>query len=173
MNREWITLAFGILLVGAIAAVSVWQNSPFGRTEGTPAVPVAETPPPSNPAARPGAPASGGPPATATPGAPPAESAVPARLDASVPVVHKHRFGSCEGTLRATPGALTYSTSNRDDGFRLGMGEIDEFDLDDQRRGLRVRKRGGRTWNFEPRGTTAASLVAFHREVERARRGAR
>jgi hypothetical protein len=172
MNREWITLAFGILLVAAIAAVSVWQNSPFGRSEGTPAVPVAGTPPPAAPAAAPGG---AGTPRTADPGTAtqPAEPSAPARLDATVPVVHKHRFGSCEGTLRAAQGTITYTTSNRDDGFRLAIGEIDEFELDDDRRGLRVRKRGGRTWNFEPRGTNPASLIAFHREVERVRRGTR
>jgi hypothetical protein len=164
MKREWVTLAFGILLVGGIAAVSVWQNLPFGRdAAAAPAVPVADSPQPSR-----------GPlPASAARAAAADAPVAVVRLDATVAVVHKHRFGSCEGTLRAVPGSLTYTSTNRDDAFRLPMSDVDAFDLDDARKALRVKKRGGRTWNFEPRADNTTSLVAFHREVERARRPTR
>lgn len=166
MKREWVTLAFGILLVGGIAAVSVWQNLPFWR-QNAPAVPIVQNTSPAD--VRPDVrPAAADVPARSVTTEAPATGA--ARLDATVSVVHKHRFGSCEGTLRAVPGTLTYTTTNRDDGFRLTMGELEEFDLEGDRPSLRIHKRAGRTWNFEPRGENSTSLVAFHREVERARR---
>jgi hypothetical protein len=164
MKREWVTLAFGILLVGGIAAVSVWQNLPFWR-QGAPAVPIAQNTAPADDVRQVTAEA----PARPAPAEPAATG--PVRLDASVSVVHKHRFGSCEGTLRAVPGTLTYTTTHRDDAFRMTMADVEEFDLEGDRPSLRIHKRAGRTWNFEPRGESPTSLVAFHREVERARRG--
>jgi hypothetical protein len=176
MNREWVTLAFGILLVTVVAVVSVWQNYP-GRTPDTAATPPAATEPAAAPAAptieeKPGAPEPA--PKPAAPKTPPrsstpAQAPAPARLDASVPVVHKHRFGDCEGTLRAAAGTLTYATTHAEDGFRIAFSEIDAFDLDAAENNLRVRRRGGRTWNFTTRGDTAPALAAFHREASRAR----
>jgi hypothetical protein len=87
-----------------------------------------------------------------------------------VPVVHKHRFGDCEGTLRAVPGTLSYSTTNTEDGFRLAFADIEAFDLDAEKTNLRVRRRGGRTWNFTTRSDNAAALAAFHQDASRARR---
>src|SRR4029079_6859308 len=49
------------------------------------------------------------------------------RLDVSVPVVHKHAIGSCEGTLRAEPGGLRYETANTPDAFSLALSDLDVF----------------------------------------------
>jgi hypothetical protein len=169
MNREWLTLAFGILLVLTVVVVSVRHNVPWlNQQEESPADDrTADSP--SDPPPR-GTPSSADP--SAAPSKPGTQPDV-VRLDASVPVVHKHRLGSCEGTLRATSNGLTYATPDRDDAFRLAFGEVDQFELVQDRRNLRVRQRGGRTWNFTGRGENPAGLIAFHRQVERTRRAGR
>jgi hypothetical protein len=91
------------------------------------------------------------------------------RLDASVAVVHKHTIGSCEGMLRADPEGLRYESSNRDDAFVLPFGELEIFTMDYMKKVLRVKKRGGRTWNFTTRAANANSLVTFQRDVDAAR----
>jgi hypothetical protein len=162
MNREWVTLAFGISLVIVVVIVSIRQNV-SSDPESADA--------PASEAAEPGAPT----PERTTPQTPSTRPSIgadttPGRLNAAVGVVHKHRFGSCDGTLRATGGVLTYTTTNRDDAFRLPFSEIDEFELDDDRTNLRVHQSGGRTWNFTGPGESSGPLVAFYREVERSRR---
>ena len=163
MNREWVTLAFGILLVLAVVIVSVINNMPSRSDETAP--PAQEgAPTPSDPAAvRPA------PPAVPTPSKPAAQ-AEPVRLDVAVPAVHKHRLGSCEGTLRISSAGLTYNTTNKEDAFRLPLAEVDQFEFDAERKNLRVRQRSGRTWNFTNRGDDVSGLNAFARQVERARR---
>jgi hypothetical protein len=176
MNREWVTLAFGILLVSAVAMVSVWQNYPVQETaaEAAAAAPApAETPaktPAEAPVQRPAASAAAPTPvsyrgAATTPATPP-----PARVDARLPVLHKHRFGDCQGTLRAVPGTLTYATSHKEDAFRVAFAEVEAFELDADKKNLRIRSRGGKTWNFTTRDETGAALTAFHKEAARLRR---
>ncbi len=168
MNREWVTLAFGIALVSSVAVVSVWQNYPAEPSEAaTPATeqPASEIPAqeqPQAPARRAAATRPAQNTATASPAAP--------KLDAHVPVVHKHRFGDCEGTLRAVPGTLTYATAHKDDGFQLAFAEIEAFDLDADKKNLRIRRRGGKTWNFTTRGDATAALLTFHKDASRAKR---
>jgi hypothetical protein len=91
------------------------------------------------------------------------------RLDASVPVVHKHALGSCEGTLRADPSGLRYETSNASDAFELKFDDLETFTVDYAQKILRVKKRGGRTWNFTTKSPTADPLVAFQNQVDHAR----
>jgi hypothetical protein len=170
MNREWLTLAFGVGLVSAVVVVSVWQNYPDIGAETDPAPvetaePITAEPAPASPVTRTPPPATAPAPATAPPPSVPA----PARLDARVSVVHKHRLGDCEGTLRAVPGTLSYTTTHEGDGFRMALSEIEEFDLDVEKKNLRIR-RGGRTWNFTTRSDSAAALSAFHKEVTRAKK---
>lgn len=166
MNREWLTLVFGVVLVFAVAVVSVVNNMGwFSRSADEPATEERPTATPSDPAAvRPA------PPSVPAPSKAPPEPEPTPRLDAAVPVVHKHRLGSCEGILRAGSTGLSYTTPERDDSFRLPLAEVDEFELDQDRKNLRVRQRGGRTWNFAPRGNDTGGLPAFYRQVERARR---
>lgn len=91
------------------------------------------------------------------------------RLDASVAVVHKHAIGSCDGTLRADPNGLRYDTANKDDAFALPFSDLEVFTVDYAQKTLRVKKRGGRTWNFTTRATNADPLLSFQHEVDKAR----
>jgi hypothetical protein len=91
------------------------------------------------------------------------------RLDASVAVVHKHGMGSCDGTLRASVAGLRYDTSNKGDAFVVSFGELEAFEIDYLGKGLKVKKRGGRTWNFTTKEASADPLFVFHRDVEKAR----
>ena len=91
-------------------------------------------------------------------------------LSARTAVVHKHRFGSCEGTLRATLEGLQYVTTNKDDAFMLPYAQVETFAVDYLEKNLRVKQRGGRTWNFTDRAENADNLFVFHRDVEAARK---
>lgn len=172
-NRDWLTLAFGIGLVTAVVGLSLRQNVQWraGAAEpvadaAAPAAPTAvqPVPPAVNADTQP----------AAAPATQPAETRAPsaevrkAPFDVSVPVVHKHRFGSCEGTLRATDGGLVFASPNRDDSFQFSFRDIDRFDVTAGT--LSVRRRGGRTWNFNGQNDRADALVVFHRAVERARK---
>jgi hypothetical protein len=91
------------------------------------------------------------------------------RLNASVPVVHKHGVGSCSGRLVADTRGLRYETSKADDAFSLAFAELETFTVDYLKKSLRVKRRGGRTWNFEDPNGQADPLFVFHRDVEKAR----
>ena len=91
-------------------------------------------------------------------------------LSARTPVVHKHRFGSCEGTLRASLDGLQYVTTNKDDAFLLPYAQLETFMVDYLEKNLRVKQRGGKTWNFTDRTENADALFVFHRDVEAARK---
>ena len=86
-----------------------------------------------------------------------------------VPVVHKHRFGSCEGSLAADCGVSATRQSNQDDAWTLTFGDLEKFALDYQGKTLRIKQRGGRTWNFTTLASNADPLLVFQREVDHAR----
>ncbi|MDE2972394.1 MAG: PEGA domain-containing protein [Acidobacteriota bacterium] len=87
-----------------------------------------------------------------------------AALEVRVAVVHKHRFGSCEGTLVATPEGFDYQTDHKD-AFRLSFGETERFEIDYLQNNLRLKVRGGRTYNFESPSEDVDALFVFHRDV--------
>jgi hypothetical protein len=91
------------------------------------------------------------------------------RLDASIDVVHKHGVGSCQGRLVATPAGLRYDTTNKGDAFVLAFSEIEVFEVDYLKKNLRVKKKGGKTWNFTDKADNADKLFIFHRDVSKAR----
>ncbi len=91
------------------------------------------------------------------------------RLDAAVDVVHKHRFGSCEGRLTANPQHLRYTPTDGNDAFVITLETIETFSVDYLGKTLTVKMRDGKTWNFTTRAANADPLFVFHREVERAR----
>jgi hypothetical protein len=78
-------------------------------------------------------------------------------------------MGSCEGKLVADVHGLRYQTSNRDDAFTVAFADVETFTLDYLQKTLRVKKRGGRTWNFTTRAANADPLLVFQRDVDRAR----
>lgn len=90
-------------------------------------------------------------------------------LNARTPVVHKHAMGSCEGTLSATLDGLRYETANKGDAFTLSFAQLETFTVDYLQKNLRVKQRGGKTWNFTDKNDNADALFVFHRDVEAAR----
>lgn len=91
------------------------------------------------------------------------------RLDAAVDVVHRHAIGSCEGRLSATPAGLRFTPKEGRDGFVTALAALEEFAVDYQDKRLRVKIKGGRTFNFTTRAPNADPLLVFHRDVEKAR----
>ncbi len=91
-------------------------------------------------------------------------------LNAKTTVTHKHAMGSCEGTLTATLDGLRYETSNKGDAFNLAYAQLETFVVDYLQKNLRVKQRGGKTWNFTDKNDNADTLFVFHREVEAARK---
>jgi hypothetical protein len=91
------------------------------------------------------------------------------RLDVSVDVVHKHGVGSCEGRLIGTVAGLRYDTKNKNDAFTLPFDQLETFEIDYINKALKVKRKGGRTWNFTTRAGNADPLFVFHREVTKAR----
>ena len=90
------------------------------------------------------------------------------RLDARVSVVHKHRFGDCEGVLVANLDGIRFETDD-DDAFTLAFSELEQFEVDYLEHNLRITQRDGRTYNFTDRADNADVLFVFHREVTEAR----
>jgi hypothetical protein len=91
-------------------------------------------------------------------------------LNARTNVVHKHAMGSCQGQLSATLDGLRYDTSNKGDAFALPYAQIETFVVDYLQKTLRVKQKGGKTWNFTDKNDSADVLFVFHRDVEAARK---
>lgn len=91
-------------------------------------------------------------------------------LNAKTGVVHKHGMGSCEGTLTATLDGLRYDSSNKGDAFTLPYAQVETFAVDYLQKNLRVKQKGGKTWNFTDKNDNADALFVFHRDVEAARK---
>ena len=92
------------------------------------------------------------------------------RLSESVDVVHKHGIGSCEGRLRADPQGIRYETSNKGDAFAVAFTEIETFEVDYLNKNLKLKKRGGRQFNFTTKAPSADPLFVFHRNVDKVRK---
>ena len=90
------------------------------------------------------------------------------QLDTRIAVVHKHRFGSCRGLLRADLNGMHYET-DADDAFSITLSEIEVHTIDYLDHTLTLKRRSGRTYNFTDEQETADALFVFHRDVERAR----
>ncbi|MBN4048084.1 PEGA domain-containing protein, partial [bacterium AH-315-O15] len=91
------------------------------------------------------------------------------RLDVSLDVIHKHRFGSCRGSLVATPRGIRYETDNQNDGFTTALLDLETFEVDYLDKNLRVKLAQGRQFNFTDPEGDADRLFVFHRDVEKAR----
>ena len=91
-------------------------------------------------------------------------------LNAKTAVVHKHAMGSCDGALTASLDGLKYETSNKGDAFTLPYAQVESFVVDYLQKNLRVKQRGGKTWNFTDKNDNADVLFVFHRDVEAARK---
>lgn len=91
------------------------------------------------------------------------------RLNAQVAVVHKHGIGSCAGRVTAAPGGISYQTDNKKDAFAFPLRDLEVFEIDYLKKELKVKQRGGRTWNFTDKSENADKLFVFHRDVAKAR----
>ena len=91
------------------------------------------------------------------------------RLDRRIAVTHRHRFGSCEGTLIATPAGLRYETPHAEDAFAAPLIGIGTFEADYLQRNLKVGLPGGRNWNFTVPDGKADDLYGFYQDVEKVR----
>jgi hypothetical protein len=91
------------------------------------------------------------------------------RLDEAIDVVHKKAFGSVEGRLVASPDGIRFETKNPKDGFSATLAELQEFEVDYLKKNLKIKLRGGRTYNFTDRRDSADALFVFHRNVEKVR----
>ena len=91
-------------------------------------------------------------------------------LNTRTPVIHKHGIGSCNGTLTASLDGLRYETTNKGDAFTLPYSRVEVFTVNYLDKNLRVKERGGKTWNFTNKEENADALFVFHRDVEAARK---
>ncbi len=91
------------------------------------------------------------------------------RLDESIAVTHKHGMGSCKGRLIATPEGLRYETDNKNDGFTVPLSAIQTFTADFVAKNLKLKIKGGRSYDFTDPGGKADPLYLFQQAVEKAR----
>jgi hypothetical protein len=91
------------------------------------------------------------------------------RLEQRVEVEHKRAFGSNDGVLTADPAGLRFESENSKDSFGVPFEQLEDFAIDYMRDNLKVKLRGGRTYNFTSRSGDPDELFVFHREVEAAR----
>lgn len=92
------------------------------------------------------------------------------RLNLQLAVIHRHTLGSCTGTLTATPAGISYQTENKKDAFAFPLRDLDVFEIDYLNKELKVKQRGGKTWNFTDKSENADKLFVFHRDVSKARK---
>jgi hypothetical protein len=92
------------------------------------------------------------------------------RLDQKVPVIHKHRLGQCTGTLIATPDGIRYETDNKDDGFTVALTALETFEVNFLQKNLKLKIRGGKSYDFTDPSGKADALYLFHQEVEKVRK---
>jgi hypothetical protein len=91
------------------------------------------------------------------------------KLDEKVDVTHKHAMGSCSGTLRASPQRLSYETTNAGDAFAIALTNLEVFEVDYVEKNLKVKIKGGKTYNFTDPAGNADRLYLFHQTVEKVR----
>jgi hypothetical protein len=91
------------------------------------------------------------------------------RLAAAIDVNHTHRMGSCRGRLDATPQGMRYETTDADDVFSRALVDFETFEVDYLKKNLKMKVRGGRTYDFTDPAGDADRLFVFHRDVEKAR----
>ncbi len=91
------------------------------------------------------------------------------RLDRRVAVTHRHRLGSCEGTIIATPGGLGYETARAEDASDVALTGLAAFAADYVKRTLKVGVRGVREYDFTVPDAKADDLYSFYQDVEKVR----
>ena len=90
------------------------------------------------------------------------------KLDESVAVVHKHTFGECKGTLRATLTHVIYETDHKD-AFDVPWAGLERFEVNYIEKNLNIKVRGGKNYNFTSQSGNPDELFVFHQKVTEAR----
>lgn len=91
-------------------------------------------------------------------------------LDSAVQVVHKHRLGSCEGRLAASTAGVRFTPTSGDDAFQAPLMRLETLAVNYKEKELRLKIKGGKNFTFTTKAANADPLVAFHRDVEKARK---
>ena len=91
-------------------------------------------------------------------------------LDCPLPVdADVYRYLVLTTSLDEVETALV-ETSNKGDAFNLPYPQVEQFSVDYLQKNLRVKAKGGKTWNFTDKNDNADALFVFHRDVEAARK---
>ncbi len=173
-SRLWLLVPISVGIVVAVALlVSNWlrTESPGGNgPRGIQKSVSADRSPEKRPASRtPGEPARGD--GSDEIGALPESRSIltqsnDVRLETSIDVVHRHFLGSCTGRLSATDVGLRYDAAQGEDGFTTPFPDIEKVEINYPRGNLRVKIRGGRTYNFRDADGRANRLLLFVQDVE-------
>lgn len=83
----------------------------------------------------------------------------------SIAVVHDHAFGSCAGRLIADPDGLRYFTAHRD-AFAISSTDLARVEVDTRTGRLRIKVRGGRTYNFKAAPADLDALASFEAALD-------
>ena len=86
-------------------------------------------------------------------------------MDAVIDVGHKHRLGSCQGRLAATPQGLRYEPTDGDDAFTAPLSALERFDVDYLAKVLHVKLTNGKQYEFTDPEGNADRLFVLHRDV--------
>jgi hypothetical protein len=89
------------------------------------------------------------------------------RLEEQVAVAHKHAVGACQGVLHAGTAGLRFDATKASDSFDAAFSTLEPLQVDYLARTLRVKQKGGKTWNFT--ADSADALLVFQKRVEAAR----
>ena len=90
-------------------------------------------------------------------------------LMAHIDVVHKHTFGSCKGTLSATPQGIRYDTSNTGDAFTSPLTDLVTFEMSYLEKNLKIKLKNGKLFNFTDPDGNADRLFVFLGDVSKVR----
>ena len=85
-------------------------------------------------------------------------------LDVAATVVHKHRFGKCEGRLVADQRGIRFETNHKD-AFTVEFSSIENFEFDYLKRHMNLKVRRGKNYNFTAPDEDADPLFLFHKQV--------
>ena len=88
-----------------------------------------------------------------------------ADFNESIPVLHKHSFGKCEGVLTADANGIRYVTDHKDT-FAIPYGSLERFEVDYIKKNMNLKVNKGRNYNFTELSGDADALFLFHKNVQ-------
>ena len=67
------------------------------------------------------------------------------------------------------PTGIRYDTASKNDAFAFPFSALEVFEIEYLKKELKVKQKGGKTWNFTDKSDNADKLFVFHRDVTKAR----